>query len=370
MNSEHLVTKSNNLIEARHRHSLTTREQKIILTAVSMIQPDDDDFKTYEIEIREFHNLLGLEGREYYTQTKEVIRGLMSKVIEIPRKDGGWLICNWASHVEYIEGQGRIEFGFDPKLKPYLLQLKQAFTSYRLSNILSLKSAYAIRLYELMKKWQYLGKWKVSVDQLKEMLGIPKEKYKQYGHLKSRVINYAIQELNTKTDIKVSFEEVRKSRRVDKLIFTISHFQSKELQVEQKRGSDISQDLLQELNQLSKGYEINFDAFNRLSRMATSVFGDKKDEELKHLTRMINQRIELYQDIKNPVGLMIHLLTEKEKLRKEGIYVQGFEQEDLSSSSEVLPKWFKEPQESKEFESTTLTGQELKELEDFFHKNK
>ncbi|QDY46923.1 replication initiation protein (plasmid) [Planococcus glaciei] len=32
-----------------------------------------------------------------------------------------------------------IALSFSPKLKPYLLQLKNAFTSYRLSNILSLK---------------------------------------------------------------------------------------------------------------------------------------------------------------------------------------------------------------------------------------
>ena len=37
MNRNYIVTQSNNLIEARHNKPLTAREQKIVLTMVSMI---------------------------------------------------------------------------------------------------------------------------------------------------------------------------------------------------------------------------------------------------------------------------------------------------------------------------------------------
>ncbi|QDY46916.1 replication initiation protein (plasmid) [Planococcus glaciei] len=139
MQENYLVAQGNDLIEARHTNPLSVREQKIVLTMVSMIQPTDEDFKDYRISIKEFSEMLGLEGSAKYTELKEITKDLMSKSIEIPRADGGWLFANWVSSAEYQKGEGIIALSFSPKLKPYLLQLKNAFTSYRLSNILSLK---------------------------------------------------------------------------------------------------------------------------------------------------------------------------------------------------------------------------------------
>lgn len=112
---------------------------------------------------------------------------------------------SWLASAEYKNGEGIMLLTFSPKLKPYLLQLKKAFTSYRLNNILSLKSAYSIRLYELLKKWQYLNKWECSIENLKEKFGIEQDKYKLYGHFKARVVEPAVKELNEKTDIQISY---------------------------------------------------------------------------------------------------------------------------------------------------------------------
>ena len=105
---------------------------------------------------------MGLKGESNYTEIKKISKTLVSKVIEIPIGENGWLVATWASSVRYRSSEGTIELSFDSKLKPYLLQLKNQFTSYRLSNILTLKSTYSIRLYELMKKWQHLGQLGVS----------------------------------------------------------------------------------------------------------------------------------------------------------------------------------------------------------------
>lgn len=210
MNDGHLVTQSNNLIEARHKQPLNAREQKIILTMVSMIQPSDEDFSTYDISIRDFHELLGLEGREKYTELKNIVGNLMSKVIEIPEENGSWVLTHWVSVAKYVSGEGVIRLKFAPELKEYLLQLKRAFTSYRLSNILSLRSAYAIRLYELMKKWQHLGKWEIPVESLRGKLGATTKTYNLYGNFKNRVIKPSVKELNEKTDVQIDFKEIKK----------------------------------------------------------------------------------------------------------------------------------------------------------------
>ena len=122
--------------------------------------------------------MLGLQGSTKYTEIKEITKDLMSKSIEIPQADGGWLLANWISSAKYIKGEGIIDLSFSPDLKPYMLQLKNQFTSYQLSNILSLHSTYSIRLYELLKKWQHLGQvGKFPVEDLKLKFRIVTEYY-------------------------------------------------------------------------------------------------------------------------------------------------------------------------------------------------
>ncbi|MDW0110945.1 replication initiation protein [Sporosarcina aquimarina] len=79
MNEKYVVTQSNNLIEARHVKPLSAREQKIILTMVSMIQPNDKDFKEYRVSIQEFSEMLGLKGHAKYEEIKEVALRLQEK---------------------------------------------------------------------------------------------------------------------------------------------------------------------------------------------------------------------------------------------------------------------------------------------------
>ena len=68
----YIVAQGNNLVEARHNKPLTAREQKIVLTMVSMIQPTDEDFKDYRISIKEFSEMLGLKGMQSTTEIKEI----------------------------------------------------------------------------------------------------------------------------------------------------------------------------------------------------------------------------------------------------------------------------------------------------------
>jgi plasmid replication initiation protein len=151
------------------------------------------------------------------------------KPVEIPSENGGWILTHWVSSAEYVNGEGIIKLSFSPKLKPYLLQLKTQFTSYRLSNVLSLNSTYSIRLYELMKKWQHLGKWENSVEELKLKFGVPKESYQRYNHFKTRVILRAVEEVNAKTDLSIDYKEIKKGRGVDRIEFTIRHAPEKEI---------------------------------------------------------------------------------------------------------------------------------------------
>jgi plasmid replication initiation protein len=213
----HLITKSNALVEANYK--LGVVEQKIILMLASRIQPSDTEFKTYTLSVNEFVKMLGLSTKSKYKEVREVTIGLMKKAFEIRIKNKV-IQVSWLSYVAYNENEGTVDIRFDPFLKPYLLQLKSHFTSYRLDNIVKLKSAYSIRLYELLKQYEKIKERVFTVDELRTMLDI-KDIYPVYGNFKQRVLSVAKRELKDKTDIYFEIEEIKKGRKVERIRFSI-----------------------------------------------------------------------------------------------------------------------------------------------------
>jgi plasmid replication initiation protein len=216
-NSNKLVTKSNMLIEANYK--LGVVEQKIILCLASNIQPSDSDFKTYTLPIKEFNKLLGLKGHAKYAELRQITRELMQKVFEV-RINKKVIQVAWLSYVAYNESEGTIDIRFDPFLRPYLLELKREFTSYKLENVVKLKSSYAIRIYELLKQYEKLEERSFFLRDLRKILGA-EDIYPAYGNFKQRVLIPAQQELKRKTDINFEIEEIKVGRKVERVKFVI-----------------------------------------------------------------------------------------------------------------------------------------------------
>jgi len=213
------VTKANTIIEARYK--LTLMEQKLILIMASMIQPEDIDFRFYKVSIKDMAKFLSMgsvKRGDIYHDIRRVIDGLNSgKKLSIPTEKG-ILDIYWVASAEYNFEEGTVEFEFSQKLKPYLLQLKKAFTTYKLKNVIQLKSSYSIRVYELLKQYERLGKRKIEIEKLKEILGVGK-KYKLYGDLKRKVLEVAREELPKKSDIAFDYREIKTGRKVSAIEF-------------------------------------------------------------------------------------------------------------------------------------------------------
>jgi plasmid replication initiation protein len=217
MNNKYLVTKANTLI--RSHFKLNLEEQKIIATLVSLIQPQDEDFKPYEFKVSEFMKLLDVQDKSMYTRIPIITKGLMKKVFEI--QDGDTLLqISWICSAKYNKGTGVVTLKFTPDLKPYLLGLKELFTPYRLENILSLTGQYSIRLYELLKSYEFKGVWEVTFSELSKILKLTKSYLDSYD-MKKRILEPAEKEINEKTDITFSYETITERKKVVALKFHI-----------------------------------------------------------------------------------------------------------------------------------------------------
>lgn len=230
-----VVTKSNKLIQASY--NLSVVEQKIILFLISQIRKEDEDFKIYTLSIKEFNELLGNKGTPKYTELRQITKKMFGKVLEI-WEDSKLKQLSWISYVEYKPNEGSVDISFDPRLKPYLLQLKREFTSYKLINIMKLRGTYSIRIYEILKQWEPVKKVEIPLEKLKKLLGI-EDKYKEYHNLKKRVLNPAKKEINENTDITFDYEEIKKGRMVIAFRFYIERNNNPKLKLEdtQKEGN-------------------------------------------------------------------------------------------------------------------------------------
>lgn len=218
MNENYLVTKANTLITSNY--DLSLEEQRIILTLSSMVQPTDENFKPYEFKIKDFIDLLGIEDKRKYTKIPKITKSLMQKVLEIKQGDDIIQVA-WLSSAHYKKGTGSVEIEFSPKLKPFMLGLKEFYTSYRLKNVLELKGKYSIRMYEILKSNEFKKVCSIDVDELRKILKADNGSYLIYQNFKNRIIIQSKKELKDKTDISFDFEEIKTGRKITSLKFYI-----------------------------------------------------------------------------------------------------------------------------------------------------
>lgn len=217
-----LIVKSNKLIEAAYK--LTLQEQRIILTLVSMIHSDDEDFKDYFLDIKDFIKIAGLTGSSAYLEARKITRRLKERVLEIEDLEKNSLLqVSWLSSSLYFHDEGYVRLRFDPALRPFLLGIKSRFTQYALLNAIKLRSIYSIRIYELLKQYELIKERTFILDELKKILGLQKDDYPHFGHFRNRVIDSAVKEINEKTDLYIKYDtEKKRGRKINRIIFYIN----------------------------------------------------------------------------------------------------------------------------------------------------
>lgn len=221
LKSDQFVTKSNDLVEARYRLSL--QESHVILWLLTQIQPGDEDFKLHVMKITDFADMVGLRVDTQYDELQKITLRLMQRVIQVYSSDKNETIqVSWLSLAKYQHKKGIVCLRFDPELKPYLLKLKKQFTKIDIASAMKFKSVYAVRVFELLSQYLSIGKREFSIEKLRDWCGIRSDEYKLYKNLKARVIDRAKKEINTKTEYEIDYREIKESRKVVSIEWTIN----------------------------------------------------------------------------------------------------------------------------------------------------
>ncbi|WP_162055972.1 replication initiation protein [Pontibacter pamirensis] len=208
------------------RHELSAVQLDIYFMMLSRLKPGDSNETKYYISVREIEDLTGRQWN--YQQLRDATYGLIGKVFEIEEEDG-LLQVSMMSSAKYLKGQGRIQLSIAEELKPYLVDLKNNFTSFQLFCVLSMTSKYAKWLYVQFSRWKDIGYLSYELEQLKFRLnlkdpsGKQSEQYKQWGQFKDYVLEPSIKQINENSDLRISYTTAKKGKSIHKLNFTIKH---------------------------------------------------------------------------------------------------------------------------------------------------
>ena len=203
------VVKHNSLVMLKSEEAFTITQQKLVCHLVANIKPKDDDFALKKVNIKDLDFVN--DGTKNHAWFRKEFLKLLKMPFQIPG-DGGY--ANWFSYLKYKDGF--IEYSFDPRLKPFLLNLKSNFTMYNLDNVLRLKTNYAIQTYELLMKNKGMKSFEMTIEDFKEYLHFPKSY--QNGELKRFLVKIQ-EEIKENTTLQFDFTFKKNGHSFSEILF-------------------------------------------------------------------------------------------------------------------------------------------------------
>lgn len=243
--SKNKVFQSNELIEAHYKQEYSVQEQRTILWIISEIHRKNYFAKrankycepslAVRITAKDYAKLMNIPVKNVYRDAQKISKNLMEKVIKIENKNG-WKMFHWVSSMEYINQEAVIEATLANDIVPYIIDLER-YTEFKLENILYINSSHAIKIYQLLAQYKTSGERTISVTDLRYILGISTLKtYEWYGAIKQRILEISKREINEKTDLSISYSEIKKGRKVEAIKFKITQKKTQET----KAGETVS----------------------------------------------------------------------------------------------------------------------------------
>ena len=213
MNNKNIIKTSHNL--NHFQGSYTKIELDFIYAFISTIKDEDEDFKRYSLTLKELEKKL--ERRLQLKDIEYIFDSLMKKTFKI-NNEKELSIYSFFTTLSFNKEDKILSVKFNSDLKPHLIQL-QIYAKGNFKYVLQFKSEYSKRFYMLISQWKSVCEKKYTVEELRNILEIPKSY--PYSNFKRKALLVAEKELKKDSDVFFTFEEVKQGRKVVEIIFYI-----------------------------------------------------------------------------------------------------------------------------------------------------
>ncbi len=214
--SENLIIQSNDLISAVY--DMTLREKQVLLACISQVDSRKTitEGKEFVLTVEQAQGLFYTETNKMhaYNDLKTVSERLLNRVATIKLNESETLKTHFVQSIKFNDETSSVSLLFAEKIKPYISELEDKFTKYRLEQVKQMRNKNAVRLFELSVMWlgqantPYIVKM-FELDDLRDVLG-HLGKYKQFGQFK-KMLGDSVTQLNKSTEIniKIAYKKTR-----------------------------------------------------------------------------------------------------------------------------------------------------------------
>lgn len=232
MTNDLTVHKANNFVQASY--SMTLDEMRILALTLGVFNPKNPSKRGFDFTVADFcKSFPDVNPDIAYTQVRNAVLKISKRWVTLVDNEHELTEVALIHKRSYFKKEGRFYIEFHDELIPYISELHDNYTKYKLINIGALGSTHAIRLYELCSQYRDTGWRQTSVEDIKSWLSIS-DKYPLFKDFKKRVLTPSINEINAKSDLLVDVEPIKRGRTIVALKFTIKSKKSA-VKIEQKR---------------------------------------------------------------------------------------------------------------------------------------
>jgi plasmid replication initiation protein len=196
------------------RYEMTEAEKNLLYMVVATIRPEDPETKMYQVSVKEMAEVSNSKELKFEAY-KQAARKLLTRVFETTLPNGNFLQATFIASAEYKKGTGIIEIELSRKVRPFYVDLNKKFTKIQLVAAMSLNSAYAKRIYELLCMFKNMPDktFRRDLSDLKSMLWVidpktGKDSYPKWTHFEKTVLDVASKEINGHTDLTFKYKPV------------------------------------------------------------------------------------------------------------------------------------------------------------------
>lgn len=204
--------------------------------------PDD---KTVYVSKELLFSFFDVKSENKHTRFKEAILKVHEQAIfsmrEMNERKGKYenQVISPLEKTSWNDYEDMVSFKFTESILPYLIELKENFTQYLLSDIAQLNSKYSIILYKWLSmhynQYDYYSAKggrreeqveayrhpSISMQELRAMTNTEKE-LERFFDFEKRILKVAEREINQFTTLTMSYEKIKKGRSIDSIVFHIT----------------------------------------------------------------------------------------------------------------------------------------------------
>lgn len=197
----------------------TLTQKRLVAYAIGLITKNHRDmcpdeflktkFVIHAKYFQEAFQLGNVKNGDTYRDLKEAVDLFMREVgvLKLSNNDKNYCKFIWVQQCNYIESEGKIELYFSSLITDFLINFtgtNKYYVNYSLFVSHALRSQYAIRLYEILQTRQDTNCVIMSLQKFKTMFEL--EDSIKPSQIRSKILERAKKELNTKLDLGFEFE--------------------------------------------------------------------------------------------------------------------------------------------------------------------